>query len=78
MLRGSFNKATSRFSASLLSAVRFWVPQMLSYGSAGVPAVPATISMSGLMEKNASESGYFGAGCIHCVLVVQGLWISPA
>ena len=46
MLRGSFDKATSRFSASLLSAVRFWVPQMLSYGSAGVPAVPATISMS--------------------------------
>ena len=47
-----FNKATSRFSASLLSAVSFWVPQMLSYGSAGVPAMPATISMSGTHVTN--------------------------
>ena len=31
---------------SLHSAVSFLVPHMLSYGSAGVPAVPATISMS--------------------------------
>ena len=31
MLKGSFYKATSRFSASLLSAVSFWVPQMLSF-----------------------------------------------
>ena len=46
MLRDSSNKATSQFSASLRSAVSFLVPQMPSYGSAGVPAMPATISMS--------------------------------
>ena len=56
MLRGSFYKATSRFSASLLSAVSFWVPQMLSYGSAGVPA---TISMSACSYSNyVSQNSY--------------------